>query len=94
MKLTLIQSGGFVGKPKIAEEDLSDHPEALQQHVKSIFSKKAIKTEQPTKDMSRDKETYSLEFNGTNLPLNAVKMNDDLQKLITKMKGNLKYKKT
>jgi len=40
MKLTLIQSGGFTGKTKIAEEDLSNHPEELQQFIKQAFLQK------------------------------------------------------
>src|SRR5258706_13948404 len=93
MKLTLIQSGGFTGKTKIAEEDLSDHPEALQQFVKQAFLQKPAKKDQTNPDMSRDKESYSLEYNGTNRPLDALTKNDDLDRLIKKMKGNLKYKK-
>lgn len=83
-----------MGKTKIAEEDLSKQPQALQQHVQTIFSKGPAKAEPSAGDLNRDKETYSLEFNGTNLPLNTIRMNDDLQKLIAKMKGNLKYKKS
>lgn len=94
MKLTLIQSGGFAGITKIAEEDLSKKPPALQRYVKNIFSKKPVKTEPSTVDMGRDKENYFLEYNDTRVSLNTIKMNDDLQKLVLKMKNNLKYKKT
>jgi len=93
MKLTLIQSGGFTGKTKIAEEDLSNHPEELQQFIKQAFLQKPAKKDQTTPDKSRDKESYSLEYDGTNLPLNALAKNDDLDKLIKKMKANLKFKK-
>jgi len=93
MKLTLIQSGGFAGKTKIAEEDLSNYPETLQQFVKHAFLQQPVKKEQAPPGMSRDKESYSLEYNGTSLPLNALVKNDDLDKLIKKMKANLKYKK-
>jgi hypothetical protein len=93
MKITLIQSGGFTGKAKIAEEELSNYPEALQQLIKQAFLKKPLSKEPVSRDMSRDKESYSLELNGANLPLDALPRNDDLDELIRKMKSNLKYKK-
>lgn len=93
MKLTLIQTGGFTGKTKTAEEDLSNHPQELQQFIKQVFLQKTVKKDPVKEDLSRDKENYSLEYNDISLPLNTLAKNENLDKLIKKMKSNLKFKK-
>ena len=93
MKITLIQKGGFAGQTKIAEEELSAWPTSLQEHVQKAFSQIPEKLSAGNDQRSRDKESYFLEFAGTNLPLEAVETNEETISLIKKMKANLKYEK-
>lgn len=93
MKIRLFQSGGFVGKPKIAEEELASYPASLQQFVQQVFSQPPAAENVTQADKSRDKESYTLEFNGMRIPLQIIPANEELDKLVKKLKENLKYKK-
>lgn len=90
MKLKLIQTGGFVGKTKTAEEDLDNHNSVLQDHVAELFNQ--VPVEIP-KNQVRDKEQLFLEFNGKILPLYQLSLNPQLEKLIADLNGKLCFKK-
>jgi hypothetical protein len=91
MKIKLIESGGFAGLRKVAEEDLSDHPEALKEHIENAFAqpKPAVNAN----SAARDKEQLHLELDGKVLPLNAIEESGELKELIQKLKSNLQYGK-
>lgn len=90
MKIKLIQSGGFIGKSKFAEEDLSGYPEQLHkdldEHI-SVFQNRAIPAK---KTPGRDTFQYFLEYNGTRVPVNenmfsAPQFSEMLARLKTKL---------
>jgi hypothetical protein len=93
MQLKLIQSGGFTGRRKVAEEELSDHPEALKAQVEDIFSQPTPPEGEGNEpgDLNRDKPVYYVEYNGKSLPLDNIPANQHLEKLIESMKEKLHY---
>ena len=88
MKLKLVQTAGFVGRKKIAEEDLSQYPSALQKHVTDLFSNTIAADNLPA---TPDKEKLFLEMDGKRLPVQSLAANDEFKKLIETMKENLKF---
>jgi len=69
MKIRLIQSGGFIGKSKFAEEDLSGYPKQLHtdldEHIAAFHDRAIPAKKQP----GRDTYNYFLEYNGTRMPV-------------------------
>ncbi|RYY30222.1 MAG: hypothetical protein EOP41_01110 [Sphingobacteriaceae bacterium] len=90
MKLKLIQTGGFIGKTKVAEADLTKHEGILQDHVAELFNQDPQPVPQ---NKIRDKEQLFLEFNGKVLPLYQLELNPQLAKLIADLNGQLCFKK-
>lgn len=90
MKLKLIQTAGFAGKKKMAEEELDDYENVLQQHVTDLFQQELP----PAPENSfRDKEQMFLEFDGKVLPLQQLSLNPQLEQLIEQMNGQLRFEK-
>jgi hypothetical protein len=89
MKLKLVQTPGFVGRKKVAEEDLSQYSPSLQKHVADLFSNSAagIDNTSPVPD----KEKLFLELDGKRLPVDTAASNKELKNLIERMKDNLKF---
>ncbi len=91
MKLKLIRTPGFTGKPKIAEIELAEQSDDLKQYLQEVFAKPAdIGFESLN---FRDKESMLLEFDGKMLPLGSIELNEQLDELIQRMIPELKYRK-
>lgn len=92
MKLKLIESGKFSGVKKTCEQDLTALPHELQKYVEHVFSGSASHPAQAiAQSVSRDKESYHIEYNGISLPVKSIMPNKDLDKLIEKMKAKLNF---
>lgn len=91
MKIKLIQSGGFMGRTKVAEEEAASYPPVLQQHLENIFAHAQESTEAASSDTSRDAFSYFVEYNGKLLPLQAIKPTPEFDKLLDTLKGKLHY---
>ncbi len=89
MKLKLIESGGFAGLRKVAEEDLSEQPQELKAHIENTFAQPAPSVN--ANPLARDKEQLHIEYEGKVLPVSAIQSDSELAALIEKMKPNLKY---
>ena len=91
MKLKLIRTAGFIGKPKIAEAELPEGSGDLKQHLQDLFADRA----EPRFESSRvrDKESLILEFEGKMKPLNSLKLSSELEVVVQRMMGELEYRK-
>ena len=89
MKLKLVQTPGFVGRKKVAEEDLSQYSPSLQKHVADLFTNSAA----GAGDLPPvpDKEKLFLELDGKRLPVDAAVANEELKNLVERMRENLKF---
>ncbi len=91
MILKLIEAGGFSGLKKTAEKDISDLPQDLQSHVETLFSAPPPPAQARAQSASRDRATYSIEYNGKTLPVQSIQPSEELHDLIEKMKNGLQY---
>ena len=89
MKIKLIESGGFAGLTKVAEEDLSGQPQKIKEHLENAFAQPTPAAD--TNSLARDKEQLHVEYNGKVLPVAALPQDGELGALIEKMKSNLQY---
>ena len=88
MKLKLVQTPGFVGRKKVAEEDLSQYSPSFQKHVADLFTSAAGTDNSPS---APDKEKLFLELDGKRLAVPSSAANEELKNLIERMKENLKF---
>ncbi|MET1055533.1 MAG: hypothetical protein ABWY16_09510 [Pedobacter sp.] len=92
MKIKLIQSGGFAGKSKFAEEDLSGHPEQLQAYLDEQLSEFQNRDSATQMSSSRDTFSYSIEYKGIRMPVSdEAVLAPELTRILTKLKSNLHY---
>jgi hypothetical protein len=92
MKLKLIQSGGFMGRSKFAEEDLSCHSGELQESLDKHFSEFKMRPITNDPPVQRDSTQYFVEYNGTRLPIDEeIKLKPELAEVLEKLKANLHY---
>lgn len=92
MKLKLIQSGGFVGREKTAEEDISSHPPLVMQALKDFFDAKDATGIDNNVTSSRDAFAYSVEYDNKIVPAKELTaQKPELKGIIDKLMGELKY---
>jgi len=92
MKLKLIQTGGFAGRSKYAEEDLSSHPAALQQELDQHFPGGNVQAKSNMTSQSRDAFQYFLEYKGIRIALNEeIKASPYIEDLLQRLKEQLHY---
>ena len=92
MKLKLIQTGGFAGKSKYAEEDLSLHPAQLQQELEQHFPTAVVQTTASKASPSRDEFEYFLEYKGVRIALtDDMKATPVIEDLLKRLKEQLHY---
>jgi len=92
MKLKLIQTGGFAGKSKYAEEDLSLHPAQLQQELEQHFPMSIVQPTANKASQSRDAFEYFLEYKGIRVALtDDMKANPFIEDLLERLKDQLHY---
>jgi hypothetical protein len=92
MKLKLIQGGGFLGKAKYAEEELSSHPEIVQEHLNELFSKSQNQPPSEQAAGSRDAFQYFVEYQGNRIPIgDKVTLTPEINDIVNKLKGELHY---
>jgi len=92
MKLKLIQSGGFVGREKTAEEDISSHPPTVQQALTDFFDANATTETGNNAANSRDAFEYTVEYDNKIVPaLQLTTQKPELKAIVDKLMGQLKY---
>ncbi len=89
MKIKLIESGGFTGRTRFAEEDISHHSKQLIGSIENAFYSEDIAAVDI--DPSRDKKKYFIEYNDRSLPVESIVASPELKALIEKLKKNLHY---
>lgn len=89
MKLKLIRTAGFAGRTKTAETDLSHYPYDIQTCIEELFSKTEVATF--SSSPARDKETLLLEFDGKCIPMEKIKPDDRLEKIVGQLLQELHY---
>jgi hypothetical protein len=100
MKVKLIQAGGFMGRSKFAEEDLSDYDAEVKDHLDKVF----LKTEgapidhlpsgsnNRTSSLVRDNLYYFIEYNGHRARIeDNASLPNELQRLFETLKERLEY---
>ena len=91
MKIKLIQAGGFMGRSKVAEEELTAYPTEVQQQLEETFSKAQQTPAAVPPSASRDAFHYLIVYKGKTIPLEAIKMTPELSGIIGQLKAKLKY---
>lgn len=92
MILKLIQSGGFAGKTKFAEEELSSASTGLQEYLHKRFSEFPEEPAAGGPSAQRDAFQYFLEYNGTRLPLaEDTEMEPEFAAFLAQLKAKLHY---
>lgn len=91
MMLKLIQSGGFIGRAKFAQEELSVYPKVLEDTVTALFDafRNPEASEQETGQP--DQLLYFLEYDNNRIPINRVTLSPELQLIIDRLKKQLHY---
>jgi hypothetical protein len=90
MKLKLIQSGGFTGRSKFAEEDLSLYPGQLQSELDEHLASFQKNNGRSEKSSGRDVYKYYVEYKGVRFPVEealfkSLQFSTLLNKLITQL---------
>jgi hypothetical protein len=92
MKVRLIQSGGFIGRTKTAELELSDFKAIDKDRFEKTLTNLDAVSLGETDSKVRDRFVYALEYNGTKVHLNeGINLPTDLIELINHLKESLKY---
>lgn len=92
MKLKLIQSGGFTGKTRYAEEDLSGQPKQLQEYLDKHIAAFQKDGNPAKKTVSRDTYNYFIEYKGIIMPLDDELFSTaEMSTILTQLKANLHY---
>ncbi|SEB05421.1 hypothetical protein [Pedobacter hartonius] len=92
MILKLIQSGGFAGRSRFAEEDLSCHSLKLQEYLDSHFSALQGKMMSHLPPLQRDAFQYFVEYKGTRLPVDEkIKLEPEFAEILEMLKSKLHY---
>jgi hypothetical protein len=92
MKVKLIQGGGFMGRTKSAEEDLSGYSPDLKQHLVNTLAKLQESATANTDSLKRDDFDYFIEYNGNRAKLSEdTELPKELHGLVDKLKNDLKY---
>jgi hypothetical protein len=92
MKVKLIQGGGFMGRTKTAEEDLSEYSLDVKQHLENTVAKLQQSATANTDSEKRDDFDYFIEFNGNRAKLTEdAELPQELRSLVDKLKNDLKY---
>lgn len=90
MKVKLIQGGGFMGRTKSAEEDLSGYPLDVKQHLENAFAK--LQKSAANDSLKRDDLNYFIEYDGNRVQLSeGAELPKELHGLVDKLKNDLKY---
>jgi hypothetical protein len=92
MIVKLIQGGGFMGRTKSAEEDLSGYPSDVKEHLENTLAQLQKSTTDNTDSAKRDDFNYFIEFNGNRVELSEnSELPKELHGLVDKLKNDLKY---
>lgn len=92
MKVKLIQGGGFMGRSKSAEEELSGYSDDLKQHLENTLAKLRGTPAARAASLKRDDFDYFIEYNGNRARLSEdTELPTELHSLVDKLKNDLKY---
>ncbi len=91
MKIKLIQSGGFMGRTKTAEEEVSFFSPEFQKFLENTFVHTPTDTSDTSPGASRDTFDYFLEYNGKALPLHVIPPSPAFDQLLKSLKAKLHY---
>ena len=92
MKVKLIQGGGFMGRIKTAEEDISGYPSDVKQHLENVLAQLHELATANTDSLKRDDFNYFIEYNGNRAQLSEdTQLPKELHGLVDKLKNDLKY---
>jgi hypothetical protein len=91
MVLKLIQSGGFTGRTKLAEEDLSAYPPSLEKEVELLFAAVQAEGDVLQANATRDQLHYFVEYNNRRLPVSLINPSSVLSNIIERLKKQLHY---
>ena len=92
MKLLLIETGGFLGKSKMAELDLNDMPKNRSNVIKQYFEEHKT-VARPRQTKKRDNYEYFWNYNNRMIPVNQEDLPDEIEQLFLSMKENLAYRR-
>lgn len=90
MILKLIQSGGFLGRSKFAEKELSSFPKEIQDKISQLFSAEN-KYDTSSSVKGPDQLQYFLEYNNCRLPIISTAVNPELETVINMLMQQLHY---
>jgi hypothetical protein len=92
MKVKLIQGGGFIGRTKSAEEDLSGYSLDVKQQLENALAKLQKSAAINIDSLKRDDFNYFIEYNGNRVQLSEdTELPKELHGLVDKLKNDLKY---
>lgn len=91
MILKLIQSGGFLGRTKFAEEELSTFPKGIQDQINQLFSAVENKYDISSSVREPDQLQYFLEYNNCRLPISSTTISPELDALVHMLMQQLHY---
>jgi len=92
MIVKLIQSGGFAGRSRFAEEDLSCHSPRLQEYLDNHFSSFQNSRMAHSPPLQRDTFQYFVEYKGTRLPVDEeIKLEPEFAEILEMLKSKLHY---
>jgi hypothetical protein len=92
MKVKLIQGGGFMGRSKSAEEDLTEYSPDVKQHLEDTLEELQKSATANTDSAKRDDFNYFIEYNGNRAQLSEdTELPKELHGLVDKLKNDLKY---
>ena len=92
MLLRLIQAGGFAGKPKYAEIDISEYPADLQNELIEYLCNKPAEGSSTTQSVSRDAFKYIFQYENKQKEIGeTLELSPALEQLFEQLKEDLHY---
>ncbi|CAM3949940.1 hypothetical protein SAMN06265348_104104 [Pedobacter westerhofensis] len=92
MKLKLIQSGGFAGRSKSAEEELSSYPKQVQEYLDGQIAAFQSKAALAPQSADPDSFRYFIEYKGSRIPCDdQIGQLPELAEIIIQLKAKLHY---